>query len=397
MLQVQKKTIFNSILVFLLFCYSGNPAFGLNTLASKATFSFLTLFLFLFNRRRIYSIYRNHFRNHLILIILIIVAQMFVFKNIAYGGISFILKLLFGLSILIHLKEDYKDYFFKFIYVISLFNFMFYLLELVHIKIPPLIIHEITYGDDIEYLYNYIIHTAKISEARFSGMFWEPGAFACYIILVLLINVDRTKKLLINHPFKLITICSALLMTFSTTGYIAFFVLLIFVLHSKLKKNFILYPIIVSTVIFIAVHLWQNFDFLGEKFSIQFEDALKLDGEFINTRLGSLIFDSYYIIKHPFVGNGFESSTRYADHPFLQDLALGHGNGFSNFLAQLGILPFCYIVYLLFLNKTRKWMLLLIFLILLQGEQLLNFPLFIIFPYYFIWAHKNLTLKENCS
>ena len=99
-----------------------------------------------------------------------------------------------------------------------------------------------------------------------------------------------------------------------------------------------------------------------------------------------------YIEKHPMFGNGLIEQTRYADHRHLWGMSLGHGNGFSNYMAQMGLVAM--FVYLLLLYKSvkgnifSKWLVVLIVVLLLQGEQLLNYPLFLSLPF-IIYSIRN--------
>jgi hypothetical protein len=93
-----------------------------------------------------------------------------------------------------------------------------------------------------------------------------------------------------------------------------------------------------------------------------------------------------YIKKHPFIGNGLNPVTRYADDPFLMQQmksgdSLGNANGFSNFLACLGI-PFMFFYFLLIFLQISKadvgiaFLVIFVILLTLWGEQWLYYPLF---------------------
>ena len=136
---------------------------------------------------------------------------------------------------------------------------------------------------------------------------------------------------------------------------------------------------------------YESTDFLKDKIDHQFQNATdREEGEFGPDRLSALFFDIHYISKHPLIGNGFHSQTRYADHPELQKEDLGHGNGFSDFLASMGILSLLfYSFFLIKYNKTNPVVFLFAILILLQGEPLLNYPLFLSLPFIFIYDIYN--------
>jgi hypothetical protein len=125
---------------------------------------------------------------------------------------------------------------------------------------------------------------------------------------------------------------------------------------------------------------------MQEKIEDQFQSSeVMAKDEVSNTRFGALTMDLQYIGSQPLFGNGLDIKTRYRFHPWVKE-DFGHGNGMSNFLAYWGI-PFfvfwLYCVYILSFNvsKSRATSLLVLVLIILilQGEQFLNYPIFLLF------------------
>ena len=157
---------------------------------------------------------------------------------------------------------------------------------------------------------------------------------------------------------------------------------------SGIQNNIIKFAL-VPALLLISILVYQNADFLQEKINEQSERTSTLaKGDFSNSRFGSFMIDMHYIKKHPLVGNGMNERTRYADDPLLiqqmknsETGSLGNANGFSNFLASLGIpFMFCYLLATFFtINKfdTRVAFLVIIVTVLnLWGEQWLNYPIF---------------------
>src|SRR5690606_14750667 len=111
------------------------------------------------------------------------------------------------------------------------------------------------------------------------------------------------------------------------------------------------------------------------------------EDDFRNSRLGAMLFDLHYINKHPIIGNGFHISTRYEDYPYLllimnEGEDLGHGNGFSNYLASMGIpfmIGYLCLIFASMVKVDKKFAFLIVSIVFLnlQGEQWLNFPLFL--------------------
>ena len=212
-------------------------------------------------------------------------------------------------------------------------------------------------------------------------MFWEPGAFAGILMLCIGLNIKNLPFLWKNHKMKVVVVLIALLSTQSTTGYITFFITIIFYILFFLRNNLIKYAII-PMIFAISILAYKNADFLQKKIDDQSEKSSILGrGEFSNSRFGSFVFDLHYIKKHPLIGNGFSDITRYADHPFLIGMQLGHANGFSHYMACLGI-PFMFFYLLITFKALYKidgsfaLLICLIIVLTLFGEQFLGFPLY---------------------
>ena len=238
---------------------------------------------------------------------------------------------------------------------------------------------------------SYILYSTLSNEAllRNNGMFWEPGAFAGVLTLCLAINLKYLNFYWVKHRFQLISIIAALISTQSTAGYLVGFLILIF--HFYKPENLMLTVIFIGFFFLVGLIVYESNDFLKVKIESQFEESsFQNTGEFSNSRFGSLIFDWHYIKKHPFTGNGFVESTRYADHRYLfigeKGDAIGSGNAFSNFLASMGIV-FILVYFILIwksaipLGKLFAMGFTLLVFFNLQGEQWLNFPLYLGLPF----------------
>jgi hypothetical protein len=233
----------------------------------------------------------------------------------------------------------------------------------------------------------YVVYTfVEKHLSRNCGMFWEPGAFAGILTLCLALNTKQLPFLWKNHRWKCFIVVLALLTTKSTTGYIVLFAITIYYLVFFLKNNLIKIVLIPGLLVG-AIVVYETTDFLQEKIEAQSEKSATLvRGEFSNSRFGSFKLDLPYIKKHPFIGNGLNPVTRYADDPFLMQQmksgdSLGNANGFSNFLACLGIpfMLFYLLSILISISKFDVWTaFLVVFVILLTlwGEQWLYYPMF---------------------
>jgi hypothetical protein len=322
-------------------------------------------------------------------IFLIAVFQYLELQSVSWlGMINLALKFLLGGVIINHLKEKFVWFFFKVVSDLSILSLFFYFfinifkLPFPYISLGPEINSYIFYGTSNE------IHIFKNA-----GMYWEPGAHAGILTLCLAVNFNYLKFYWRRYRYKLLAIIFALLTTQSTTGYLVGFVIL-FSLFIYGKRNVIFKIIVLPIIIISSIYVFQTTDFLNEKVGDQFEASqTQRVGEFSNTRFGSIIFDWHYIQKHPLIGNGIDEKTRYSDHKYLfigeQGDIIGSGNGFTGALAAMGV--FYILFYFYFLWKATvvnsvffAFLILLVVFLNLQGEQWLNFPLYLGLPFLII-------------
>jgi hypothetical protein len=296
------------------------------------------------------------------------------------GAFRFISTFLLGGMIFYLVSEKFSFRFFIVVYYISVISLVFFIVRnLLNIHLPG-----VPYGTEST---TYIIYTfVEKHHFRNCGMFWEPGAFAGILTLCLALNAKDLPTLWRNHRFKCFTVVMALLTTKSTTGYLVLFAIIIYFLVFFLKNKLVKF-FLVPALLLIGIFVYESTDFLKEKIEAQSEKSSNLvRGEFSNSRFGSFKLDLPYIKKHPFIGNGLNPVTRYADDPFLMQQmksgdSLGNANGFSNFLACLGI-PFMFFYFLLIFLQISKadvgiaFLVIFVILLTLWGEQWLYYPLF---------------------
>ena len=213
---------------------------------------------------------------------------------------------------------------------------------------------------------------------RNSGMFWEPGAFAGFLLFVPMLFIDCLKDFFKANRKSCYILLAGLLTTFSATGYIALMFLVGLVLvkttNSKLAKVFI-----ALILIAISFYAFTGLEFLGTKITKQIEDAQNLaDGDYSWDRFGAMVIDIQNALKHPFIGNGFLLESRYGK---LGELMGGAGNGFTGAVNMFGF-PFV-ILYLFGVWKNTpsqvtfiKIVFLVTVVLLLSGEYYLNYAFY---------------------
>ena len=348
--------------------------------------AFIFVLLYLFKENVNYRFSRWSINNMFIMIatfILLFFAQYVVFGwNTVPGIINHICKFIIGAGIVVYFGERFRIVFFRTMFLLCM------------IALPLWIIQQFSGGigglswglGKTIWIYCYRTGGDII---RNCGFFWEPGAMGGYIALLTLLFFNDLPELFKNNKFKCLMILATLLSTQSTGGYMSFGVILVTYLAVSMRSKwkYILFPICLSA----AFLIYNNVDFLSDKVESQNESTRDLVwGEYSSTRSGTLYFDLYYIVKHPFIGNGLHERTRLADHHALaQMLSQGEvaaaGNGFSDTIAKWGLI-YCFVYGLIFfrnnkeLDTKRKLFFLSLVCVILQGEQFMNYPLFLSLP-----------------
>lgn len=389
---IEKKAVKEILLMTLLILMSGSPVLNQPILfggigVSALVYSFLRL-----DVRK-----REKLWKYLCFLIIVFLAQKVVLGYISYlGSINVLAKIVFGATVMWVLKGRFRVTYLNVMYFFSVVSLLFFSLEFIGFKVPDLF----HVGEERN---SILIFSSlnNIDELRNCGPFWEPGAYACYLLLVPLLYIDDLRAFVANNKKKAVVLLLALVTTISTTGYICLFIIILYCYMSVSKNRFMSYIVFLPIAVAIAYIAYTRLDFMGAKIEEQTEYSLKKDGEFSNTRLGALLFDLYYIKKHPIVGNGLDERTRYADDPYLWGKSLGHGNAFSNYAAQMGIVSLIVYFALLYRAFGNKLIVPIVVALLFQGEQLMNYPLYSALPFIILpLKHKRLkrltiTLKHR--
>ena len=373
------------ILIFLFLCISGNPAFTSVGMVSKLLYVAMLVLLLVVSGFRIKRETSANIFGWSALLILIFGVQLVTLGHITIlGSLNFWSKLLCAMLIASLYGRRFAEINYRVMSWICIVSLFFFAINLTGIRFPSLVPIQ-TKGESLLIYTQTWINPADELQYRNSGMFWEPGAFAGYIIASMLLFIDDLTVLWKEHNKETIIMIAALLTTTSTTGYIAF-TILIFYYVLKTTKNKI-YAVLTGTLLLFGVIVaFTNLDFLGEKIQKEVLDAVELDDTSVSiSRFGSMIADAQYIASHPLFGNGLEASTRFRFHSdFYSDEALAaFSNGFSGVIASMGALFFLVFAISILCNRTldSRWMLLFMVILLLQGEYFLNYPFFMLFPF----------------
>jgi hypothetical protein len=227
---------------------------------------------------------------------------------------------------------------------------------------------------------------------RNAGIFWEPGAFAGYILLALIflgLKKDSYEKQF--YMTRLYVMLITLFTTLSTMGYLVCSVVLM--IHYRpggrtaaANLGWLSIIIMVSPLLsYGAVRIW-NLDHMGPKIIHQYENAVSRSGDnWQRTRFGQVLWDWKYIKRRPIIGWGLHPKTRYALDPRDMLLSKGQGNGLLGFVHTFGLLGLGVFVaaawkglYILSGNNFFRSVLAVAAILLMSnGEGFLRSPLFL--------------------
>lgn len=386
-LSTSSRNLIDYLPLLFLICLSGNPFFTAQNFSKNLLVLYTLIFSFYVYNKLGWILPIKAVIRLIILIafiLILVIFQKIILGFVSYPGVlALILKIILGLFTILFYKFKKLDILDSYIKIIAVFSI---------ISLPFFILNQFgTYGFEIGSIKSLVFYTFMgdsndFSYIRNAGMFWEPGAFAGYLLLALLFIAIKNGKFSIgSYKKEVLWIIIGLITSQSTTGFLVLLVILmIYAMQNFSWGKIIIFPLFLM----IAIWSYTKLPFLQEKIESQFIGAEEMDDMDINnTRFGSLNMDWQYIKSQPIFGNGLDIKTRYRFHPDVTpDEDIGNGNGMSNFLAFWGI-PFfifwLYGVYKFARDTSRSRITaiisMLILILLLQGEQYLNYPMFLMF------------------
>jgi len=285
------------------------------------------------------------------------------FKSITF----LIVNLLICYLIIEIVKERFNSTFVNIIYFLALFSFIFYPTQFYlplqeYIKstlgsfINPLGSADIPEGYKSKtlifftYIHNYGSEWLQQDVLpRNSGAFWEPGLFAVFLNIALIINTFINEKLLFSK--KNIVFIIAIITTFSTSGFIVLFLIIIsyFILHDNLIKIVVSLPIIAAIVYFSITYVWAM-DFMSKKI----EENIVSSSERRSSRFGAALYHFRELKKFP-LGGVYLKLEDEEKNLIPTDKEVSP-NGLTRVFLNNGI-PFAIIYYFLFYRGLKRWLL----------------------------------------
>lgn len=332
-----RKHFLNYFIAFLIVVCSGLNFF--NQVWAKIFISLFALGLFIY--------YKKKFNYKILWLVLYVFALMLI-QSFFWGGkvftaITYITFYIFvPYFFLQKLGYNYNKYIVNIIFIYAIISLIFWTLT----NISPRF-HESLYGlaeklgtDPVD-MNNplagrpeqFILYTYEPRGTgpliRNPGPFHEPGAFAVFLIYGLIFNTIISGSLMNK---KNIVMSVALITTFSTAGYLAYFFLISFsVWVSKLNGRLKIF--IFTLLIAISVIFYRGSDIMGAKIADQYSSQTSVS---LNTPTSGRILGARKAIvvlsKYPLWGRGLQASTKAS-----KDSSEGAEYGFMDFAARIGI------------------------------------------------------------
>jgi hypothetical protein len=323
----------NYILVYFMFALGGVTTFSSNSRFVQGFFIFL-FFLFLYKKK----VFDKGFFFILFFVLIIFIGQLLMFGNFGpIGAISLFYTFFIPYAIIKLVGSKFTDYYINITYVFAIISIFFlvpsYLSQdfrdavksfAVWINLDPL-----QGVKDNFIIYNHELMINGL--IKNPGPFYEAGAFGTFLIIALILNLIKIKKILEK---KNIIFIIALLTTLSTATYLSLFILLFFYFT---QRKSIWINIILAPILFILVfEAFSEVPFLKNKIEAEYEASTRQgdNDERIGRIQGGKV-DLQYIGRSPVFGRGLTLPYK------------GSNNGLTGLALNYGIIGFFLYFYLI--------------------------------------------------
>jgi hypothetical protein len=340
-----KANKFDYLLVYLLFALGGVTFFSSNSRFIQI-FSIFLAIVFIRKKRN----FDKEFFYVILFVTFIYIAQIFIFKKFDYFNYLVLLYNIFiPYAIIKIVGVRFLSYYVKIAYFFAIVSFFFLIPSYLSKDFRmwteqiPLILgtDPLKETNECFIIYNY--------QEMFNGMiknpgpFYEAGAFGCFLMLALIINVIQKRRLFDKINIVLII---TLLSTFSTAVYLSLFtfIILYYLIDKSLSVKLFFFPII---AIFFYYSYFQ-LNFLNEKIEQEYENAVRLGvtEERVGRIQGGMV-DLNEFKNNWIFGRGLIIGTK-DDDPFQT----GSNNGLTDLALTYGL--FGFILYFYLMTKSLK-------------------------------------------
>lgn len=288
--------------------------FAIPYAASLPAYIFIALFFFIL-------ILRNHLLTKRLLFIWFAILTYFSLLSFAHGKLEYYRCIHFlcwlSVSYVFIRKKGYAIFYYieKVIYFFALLSIPFYVLEFImgNTFYSWMSLFGSQLSDRIassnRWAYNIIVYTTNAIPGeipRNCGIYFEPGYHACFIVLSMVLNYFRTKKLFSKQHLYLLV---PLLTTISTTGVLLYSFFLLVITQRKNVFTFLSVVLLLAIIIFFV-----DIPFIHEKIQNAYDQIGNYDEIFAKSaawnsvlhpdRFVSLQLGVIDLLKYPIWGRG---------------------------------------------------------------------------------------------
>ena len=311
---------------------------------------------------------RNTFISKKLLLLVSLFSIIFFFQWTVFGLFPFVTIAGFFVKILcayfiVNICKNFPLAFVKVVFILSSISLVIWFLEVLTPLSALIELFPKQYGNEasviprsISPLYTSFNEDIDSSINRNSGFAWEPAAFGGINLMALIFCQFRTVNLSINKRISyLIVFIMSVLSSQSTTAFVTLPIVLYLAFRQNISKNKVSFRKIGKSLLLVFFILlpicvyFFNMPFVAEKIDNQLQATLidSTASGLNNTRFGSMLFDLSYFVESPIIGNGLNEITRFRLHG-THEVALGHGNGLTDFLADFGLIVFIVVVWFIY-------------------------------------------------
>lgn len=352
------KVFLDYLLVYLLVAMTGIDFFYRTKMAFFIPLLFFTAFIFFYRGLKLHK-----FIAYFVLIFIVVqILQMLKFYYLplsTYIGLH--IRILYAYFTICIVGERFFKYYINIIVYSTLISLFFYIPSyipgfeafLIH-KVAPLFENPlVNYDTHYTIAPSIIIYTMNTEgegmEAllRNSGPFWEPGAFAGFLVIALIFNTIMEKSLYSKNNKILLL---GLLTTFSSTGIIV--IMFIIISYIMTNTSFSVKAILIPFMIAGAIYAFFSLDFLGDKIT----GKMNIEEATYNNRFVSAYLDFKDTLENPLLGLGRSAKTRFKG--VTDELATHRNNGVTAFLVYYGFIIFAFyfsLIYYTFFRMCKKY------------------------------------------
>lgn len=298
--------------------------------------------------------------------------------------LPYLLFMLYGFSLLIYIE--------RFIFIMTIISLVFFTLQTLFPSLT--LIYDVIlsrlepFNSDEWGNRSLIIYTYRSFDnmgiGRNSGFSHEPGGFAVYTILGIVINYCKGLTLFNKRN---IIYYAALITTFSTAGYLSLAAIALLLI--KQKKSRLLALLLFPFIVALSLSLYSNLDFMKEKINDQIsaQSNSSLNNETSGRILGARK-SLYVLLKYPFYGRGLLSISKPTDTSDAEFADYGWLSYLSHFGLIFGSIYLFYFIKGLRLASTMSnpgiyeaFALIAAIMINLSAQAFINHLFFVIFFY----------------